>query len=187
MPEATKPDKGVLLLAAASLPDPNFDHTVVLLCEHEDEIGSFGLVLNHLTKARMSDLFEGAMQWDAPIYRGGPVQLDSIHFLHGGLEQDPDAVAVADGVYWGRDFVAVVEALERGLVDSDSLRFFVGYSGWGEFQLNAELSEESWYMAHATAELVFAGDLKNQWRDAFRTLGPDYAVLANFPDDCMLN
>ena len=98
--------------------------------------------------------------------------------FEGGLELE------ADGRLRAED---VVEALERGLVDSDSLRFFVGYSGWGEFQLNAELSEESWYMAHATAELVFAGDLKNQWRDAFRTLGPDYAVLANFPDDCMLN
>ena len=187
MADAIQPAQGVLLLAAASLPDPNFDHTVVLLCDHADDLGTFGLVLNHQTSVTMHDVLEGKLAWNAPLYRGGPVQLDSIHFLHRGTVVDPDAVEVAPGVFWGRNFLAVLEALQQGALAVDTVRFFVGYSGWGAYQLKAELSEASWYLASATDDLVFTEDLKNQWRDAFRTLGPKYAVLANFPDDCMLN
>jgi putative transcriptional regulator len=180
-------DQGILLLAAAALPDPNFDHTVILLCDHDDAVGTFGLVLNHQTNMTMKEVLPDLKKWDAPLFRGGPVQLDSLHFLHGGSEFDPDAVEVADGIYWGRNFMDVLLALEDGRESPEHFRFFVGYSGWGEAQLARELQEESWYLAQANTDLVFAEDVKNQWRRAFRTLGPDYSILSNFPDSCMLN
>jgi len=182
-----QPDRGILLLAAASLPDPNFDHTVVLLCDHADEQGSFGLVLNHRTTVKLRDVIEGEGEWNAPLYRGGPVQLNSLHFLHRGCDQDPEAIELVEGLYWGRDFDSVREAFDKGSADPADFRFFAGYSGWGEQQLSGELKQESWYLAQATAELVFDEDIKNQWRNAFRTLGPDYSILSTFPDNCMLN
>ena len=49
--------KGCLLLSEPYLHDPNFDRTVILLCEHNDE-GSFGLVVNKLSNVLFSDAIE---------------------------------------------------------------------------------------------------------------------------------
>ena len=109
-------DRGVLLLAAAALPDPNFDHTVILLCDHDDAVGSFGLVLNHKTNVTMKQALPHLAKWDAPLFRGGPVQLDSLHFLHQGSTFDPEAIELADGIFWGKNFQNVLSALEDGRV-----------------------------------------------------------------------
>ena len=42
---------GTMLLSAPALLDPNFMHTVVLMCQHDDD-GAFGLVVNRTTEAR---------------------------------------------------------------------------------------------------------------------------------------
>ena len=75
-----KPKTGSLLIAQASLQDPNFGHSVILLCEHEDE-GTFGLVLNHDIGLQMSEITD-IRDWDADVYCGGPVQRNSLHVLH---------------------------------------------------------------------------------------------------------
>ena len=46
--------KGVFLIAAPSLRDPNFRQTVVLLCEHGPE-GALGVVVNRPTAMSISE------------------------------------------------------------------------------------------------------------------------------------
>ena len=93
------PEKGRLLISEPFLPDPNFERTVVLLCEHNDE-GSFGFVLNKPSILRVKEVLEDVLSIDSIVYVGGPVQQDTLHFIHRNSAVEK-AVEIAPNVYWG--------------------------------------------------------------------------------------
>ena len=76
-----KPEKGRLLISEPFLPDPNFERTVVLLCEHNEE-GSFGFVLNKPSILKVGEVMEDLTELENLVYVGGPVQQDTLHFIH---------------------------------------------------------------------------------------------------------
>jgi putative transcriptional regulator len=76
-----KPEKGRLLISEPFLPDPNFERTVVLLCEHNEE-GSFGFVLNKPSILKVGEVMEDLTELENVVYVGGPVQQDTLHFIH---------------------------------------------------------------------------------------------------------
>lgn len=179
---------GTLLVAAPMMQDPNFRRAVILLCEHKVNEGSFGLVLNRPLDVKLGDVMEEFFAYDPQLRLGGPVQRDTLHFLH----RHPDAVdggmALSDGVQWGGDFEAVKALLQGGDVSEGDLRFFLGYAGWSPDQLADEVEEDAWILAPSAADLVFA-DVPDQqlWRAVLRRMGGEYAILANFPDDPRMN
>lgn len=181
-----EPAPGMLLVAAANLHDPNFVRTVILLCEHQNE-GTFGLVLNSVLPVQMSDVVEDLNGWDAPLYKGGPVQENTLHFLHCNANIGIGSNEILPGVFWGGDFDRLNDLLESRKANPDDFRFYVGYSGWGEGQLATEIERESWYLTTATRELVFCRDERNQWRMTLASMGSEYKMLSNFPDDPSLN
>jgi putative transcriptional regulator len=77
--------------------------------------------------------------------------------------------------------------IEQGSVDLNQIRFFVGYSGWGEGQLADEIERDSWYLINGQDDKIFCDDSPNHWRRIVRTMGHEYEILANFPDDPRLN
>ena len=76
-----QPASGILLIADPFLKDPNFMRSVVFVCEHKNE-GSFGFVLNKTYDYTLDELLSGVEDLKIPVYQGGPVQMDTIHFLH---------------------------------------------------------------------------------------------------------
>ena len=100
------PAAGVLLIADPFLKDPNFLRTVVLLCEHK-EAGSFGFVLNKQIEQTLDELISDLEGHRLPVYYGGPVQMDTIHFLHQYPDLIPESVKVSDGIFWGGNFETV--------------------------------------------------------------------------------
>jgi putative transcriptional regulator len=134
---------GILLIADPFLKDPNFLRTVVFLCEHKEE-GSFGFVLNRQYENTLDELIPELEGHKIPVYYGGPVQMDSIHFVHQYPDAIPGGQEVIKGVYWGGDFDAVVNFIKNEKVDNNKIRFYIGYSGWTDNQLNEELTEKTW-------------------------------------------
>ena len=180
------PAPGILLIADPFLKDPNFMRSVVFLCEHKEE-GSFGFVLNKNYDYTLDELVNGLDDLKIPVYLGGPVQMDTIHFLHQYPELIPGGFEITDGVFWGGDFETAVGLIRRGKVDLHKIRFFIGYSGWGSGQLLDELKEKSWVVSEATRKLVFHRKIEEVWKDALIELGGDYEMMINFPIDPQLN
>ena len=179
-----EPAPGVLLVAPPVLSDPNFRRSVVLLCEH-GEAGSFGLVLNHLLTVQLGDVLESLSGRREPLWLGGPVQPSTLHFLHRHGGDIAGAVPVVDGVCWGGDFDDVQRLLRSEA--ADGLRFFLGYAGWIPGQLEAEVEAGGWILARARAAFVFPDDPERLWSAVLRSLGGEYALLANFPEDPRMN
>lgn len=180
------PGPGILLIADPFLKDPNFMRTVVFLCEHQEE-GTFGFVLNRPYEYTLDELVNSAGDLKLPVYYGGPVQMDTIHFLHQYPEEIPGGTEVLKGIYWGGDFETAISLIKSGQVAADSIRFYIGYSGWGTGQLDDELKEKSWLTAKANQKLVFHQEINEIWKDAIRLLGGDYEMMINFPIDPQLN
>ncbi|HRF17027.1 MAG TPA: YqgE/AlgH family protein, partial [Chitinophagaceae bacterium] len=171
-----EPAPGVLLIADPFLKDPNFLRTVVFLCEHKEE-GSFGFVLNRQYENTLDELIPELEGHKLPVYYGGPVQLDSLHFLHQYPELIPGGQEVIKGVYWGGDFEALVNLIKNNEIDEKKIRFYIGYSGWSGGQLNEELQEKSWLTAQATRKIVFHKNADDIWKDALKELGGDYEMM----------
>ncbi len=180
------PAAGILLISDPFLKDPNFMRTVVFLCEHQEQ-GSFGFVLNRKYENTLDELIPDLEGFKLPVYYGGPVQLDTIHFLHQYPEEIPGAVEVLKNIYWGGDFEMVLDMIRKKVIDTDKIRFFIGYSGWGTGQLVDELKEKTWLTVKAVRKLIFHKNHEELWKDSLKHLGGDYEMMVNFPIDPQLN
>lgn len=180
------PKPGVLLIAPPMMHDPNFRRSVVLLCEHTPE-GSFGLILNRPLGVHLAEVIRGIEENEMLIGQGGPVQTDTLHFIHTCGDLVPESIPISEEVYWGGDFDIMKLLIETGQISKKDVRFFLGYAGWSAGQLLDEIEQGGWLVAPGRAPFVFMPDPDALWRSVLRTMGGEYAILANFPEDPRLN
>src|SRR5690606_33036284 len=115
--------------------DNNFKRSAVLVCDYVKAEGTVGFILNKPLDMRVDDLVADFPEFDAEVFFGGPVQTDTIHYLHNVGELLDESTKIVDGVYWGGDFDKLKFLISQGLIEPKNIRFFVGYSGWSEGQL----------------------------------------------------
>jgi putative transcriptional regulator len=184
---ASEPDslRGQLLIASATLLDPNFRRTVVLVTEHNDD-GAMGLVLNRPSPVTVADgvpKLGELVGADELVYVGGPVQPEAVVAL--AEIDDPGATAAMAF----EDVGFLRPDLESDELDGAvrRVRVFAGYAGWSPGQLEVELEEEAWIVEPALADDVFASDPDRLWATVLRRKGGMYAVLARMPEDPSVN
>jgi len=180
------PAPGILLIADPFLKDPNFLRTVILICEHKEE-GSFGFVLNKQIENTLDQLIPDLEGYKFPVYYGGPVQMDTLHFIHQYPDIIPGSFEISKGVYWGGDFEMVVDMIKKQEIKPAKIRFYVGYSGWSSGQLESELKEKSWLTVKGERKLIFHKKIDEIWKDSLKHLGGDFEMMINFPIDPQLN
>lgn len=170
------------MIARPYLGDPNFERGVVLLCEHNSS-GSFGFVLNQTTELFLGDVLEETIYQDIPLHLGGPVEKNTLHFIHRRPDLIEDGSEIMNGVFWGGDFDKVKTLLNINTMRPDDVRFFIGYSGWGGGQLEEELEQESWITSNTNSEFLFNTPPSNFWREILRGMGGEYRSIAHYPID----
>ena len=182
-----EPEKGDLLISEPFLADPNFSRTVILLCEHNEE-GSFGFVLNKPAKVNLNELIEGAGDREDNVYVGGPVQQNALQFIHRKEDLIEGGIEVFEGVHWGGNFDQMLTMMEGNLINSNDIKFFVGYSGWAAGQLKGELEMNSWIISRSVdVDQIFDTDVESLWKEVLNTMGGKFKIVANFPVDPRLN
>ena len=167
--------------------DPNFKRAVVLLTEHNED-GTVGYVLNQRSNLLLKDIIPECPTAEYPIYIGGPVGNDTLHFIHRCNDRLHSGIELSDGIFWGGNFEALKLLVNNNDISTEEIRFFVGYSGWGEGQLDVELQQNAWLIANSfNPELLFLSDEESLWKEVVIALGPKYAHIANFPENPMWN
>lgn len=178
--------KGNLLIAKPFLGDPNFERGVILICEHQSP-GTFGFVLNQITELFLGDVLEETIYQDVPLHLGGPVEKNTLHFIHRRPDIISGGTEIMEGVYWGGDFENLQKLLNLNAIREDDVMFFIGYSGWGEGQLDEELSQDSWIVTDTTSDFLFTTPSDHFWREILRGMGGEYRSIAHYPTDPRLN
>ena len=180
---------GHLLVATPSLLDPNFERTVVLVLD-VDENGALGVVLNRPSTVPVAEVLpDWSMLAASPdvMFQGGPVSTDSalaVAALPPGQESEP--------VGFRRLYAGV------GIVDLDTpteilgsalerMRIFAGYAGWGEEQLAEEIREGSWYVLPSEPGDLFGADPLGLWMRVLRRQPGELAWVSTRPLDPTMN
>jgi putative transcriptional regulator len=170
------------LIAMPTLVDPNFERTVVYVCEHNDK-GAIGLVINRSTDLTLAKLFdkidlklEIAPWKDTPVFFGGPVQTERGFVLHSPAGNYSSSLTVADEIALttSKD---VLEAVASGAGPA-KLLVTLGHSGWGGGQLENEIAQNAWLTVAARAEIIFETPVEQRFDAALKLLGIDSAQLS---------
>lgn len=185
-PEDKIPARGKMLISEPFLPDSFFNRTLVYLTEHTDK-GSVGFILNKTIDIRLSDALEGFAGWNEKLSMGGPVSPETLHYIHTLGDLVPDSVQVSGNIFWGGSIDAIKALIASGRVGKEQVRFFLGYSGWGEGQLEKELEENSWVIGNALPGLVMSYRSADSWKQVLRTMNKRYSIWAEFPDSPEMN
>lgn len=180
------PAKGRLLLSEPFMGDYYFGRAVILLAEHNEE-GSFGVILNKPTSAEFNDVLKDFPEFDAQVYIGGPVETNSLFYIHTLGEQIQGSVKIFNNIYWGGDIDAIKEMILLKMIHPEDIRFYVGYSGWGKDQLKSELKKNSWLVTLAKKSIVFNADPQSMWNNVIDKMGDEYRYWNKFPIDPNMN
>ena len=178
--------KGSLLISEpAVLMDSSFNRSIIYLTEHNSE-GTVGFILNKPTQFLLKDLvFE--IDSSFRVYNGGPVENDNLYFIHTIPHLIPDSIEVNNNVFWGGNYDAVISYLNQGLIKKDEIRFFLGYSGWTEKQLEREIQEKTWTLVNGDSKNIFKIDDASVWKDTLMERGGKYKIWANSPQNPNMN
>ena len=185
-PEDKVPEKGKLLISEPFLPDTFFNRSLIYLTEHNEK-GSVGFIINKSININVTDALEGFPGWNEKLTMGGPVAPDTLHYLHTMGDLIPGSMWMSDNIYWGGDIDNIKELISYGKAGAGDIRFFLGYSGWGEGQLEKELRENSWVIADVAPEIIMKYRKEDSWKMVLRSLKKRYRLWAEFPDSPEMN
>ena len=172
------------LIAMPGLEDEAFAKSVVYLCEHSPR-GAMGLVINKPSDISLKSLFDKvdlplrrADLSDSPVFQGGPVQTERGFVLHEAFvssDIDPSESVYAStmAIPGGLEMTTSKDVLEAISSGAGPQRVLVslGYSAWGEGQLEAELGENSWLTVEADLAVIFDTPVAQRYDQALLLMG----------------
>jgi len=178
--------KGRLLIAEPFMDDPNFKRSVILLTEYNQE-NCFGFILNRALDITVNDVLIDFPDFKAPIYMGGPVEMDNLFYIHTQGDYIEGSKKISDNLYWAGNFDQLKQMVSNNEIFPHEVKFFLGYSGWGYQQLNDEIKFGSWIISDSKESTMDDINNPDLWRNTLQKMGSKYALLSNFPEDPNLN
>lgn len=177
------PRKGRILLSDPFLGDEYFERSVVYLCEHSEE-GSFGFVLNNYIDIQLTQLNEKFPEMMVKLSIGGPVEKETMYFMHTLGDQLKDSLLIDQNIYMGGDFEQLYNEVSVDLLSQNKVRFFIGYSGWSAGQLQNEIKEHAWIVANVDkVDELMDVSIPDLWKHFMNKLGKKYQIMSDFPID----
>ncbi|NLA24895.1 MAG: YqgE/AlgH family protein [Bacteroidales bacterium] len=175
------PQKGRVLIAEPLMPDFLFGRSVILLTDDKNDSHS-GLILNYKSGMKVGEVMSAFDGTDADLYIGGPVDNDVLFWLHEYGDLILDSKHIFGSVYLGGNFDQMLELYKAGIIEENKIRFYLGYSGWDYFQLEAEIEENTWLVAPVDEGFVFS-ESSNLWKRSLDYVDSRYDIWKNFPED----
>jgi len=174
---------GQLLIAMPSLIDPEFSHSVSLICEHSPERGTMSIILNHPLSMTLQELIQQS-SIDTPdhfddhslVRAGGPVGKDHGFILHDSDSQRwPSTIPISSSLsLCASNDILFDIAHNQGPRNCIAV---VGYSGWSPGQLESEIADNYWLTADVDNTFIFNTPTSDQWHHAGKLLGIDLNLL----------
>lgn len=168
------------LIAMPGLDDEAFARSVVYMCEHSER-GALGLVINKPSDINLQGLFDKVALplrrddlTESLVFQGGPVQTERGFVLHECmLEGNETVYASTMTIPGGLEMTTSKDVLEALSTGAGPRRVFVslGYSAWGEGQLESEISDNSWLTVEADLALIFDTPVEQRYDKALLLLG----------------
>ena len=168
------------LIAMPGLEDAMFSRSVIYMCEHSER-GALGLMINKPSDINLKKLFEKVELplhredlTQAPVFHGGPVQTERGFVLHESMMPGNESVyASTMTIPGGLEMTTSKDVLEALSTGNGPRKIFIslGYSSWGEGQLESEISDNSWLTVAADPAVIFDTPVEQRYDKALLLLG----------------
>ena len=176
------------LIAMPGLQDAAFAKSVIYMCEHSER-GALGLVINKPSDINLKKLFEKVElplhREDltlAPVFQGGPVQTERGFVLHESIvvPGHESVYASTMTIPGGLEMTTSKDVLEALSTGYGPRKVFIslGYSSWGQGQLESEISDNSWLTVAADPALIFDTPVDQRYAKALMLLGLESWMLS---------
>ena len=171
------------LIAMPALSDPNFDHSVTYICEHNEE-GAMGILLSRQIELTMAEVLgqmgiEPSSNFDTTlkIHLGGPVQPEHGFVVHSPVGAWESSLQVGEEIALttSRDILSSI-AHDEG---PQHYLIALGYAGWGPGQLEQEMADNAWLSCPADKRILFDVPTDERWGAAAALLGIDLNLLSS--------
>lgn len=164
-----------------SLAGSYFGNTITYLCEHNEQ-GAMGIMVNRPSNLTLADLFDqldiksGGRVIETPVLEGGPVASDRGFILHTSERAFSASLDLGNGLM----LTTALEVLEAIAAGEGPQRYLValGYAGWGDGQLEAEMKDNSWLNCPASQEVLFSTPFEERVEKAAAGLGIDFSLIS---------
>lgn len=183
--------EGKLLIAAPSIVDLRFGHSLVLICEHSKR-GSMGLIINKPNPKLDFSLLLTRLSYHHPgevsalklrqlsqirVHFGGPVDPERGFVIHSeDYPPSPETIILPGGIHV-TSTLDIIEALAIG-EGPHQAALFLGYAGWGAGQLEMEIARSDWLIGDTSSDFIYNGNDKQKWKCAIEMMGIDLARLS---------
>ena len=178
--------QGQLLIAHPLLNDGFFNRSVIYITNHDEE-GTVGFSLNFKTQFMLRDVRPHIKNGNFPIYEGGPVGKNQLFYLHTLGKAIENAYQVDKNIYIGGDFNALLNLIEHNQVKPNQIKFFSGYSGWQQQQLENELERNSWLVRKPNNPHFFSNEAEKLWGLQLSEIKSTYRIFSEFSSDPSAN
>ena len=182
---------GKLLLAMPGMADPRFERAVIALCAH-DENGAVGIGIGHKRSGisfrallRQLDIEPGEAP-DCAVHHGGPVEPGRGFVIHSSDWGGQDTLHVNGETPTGKggELFAMTGTIDvlRAIAEGRGPKQWIaalGYAGWGEGQLDEEMTRHGWFAARTETAILFDTPSDERWAAAFKAEGIDPRLLAS--------
>lgn len=176
-----RPSPGSILIAEPFADDDYFRRSVIFICEHHDR-GSFGFVLNNFLDVDINELSEEPIEIGGRVSVGGPMDINNLYYLHTYGNEVPGSQKVTDLLYLGGDYKTLMRLLKKEKYPENRARFFLGYAGWSEKQLEREIDNKNWAVIYPhDLDDIMDTSRDDIWHNMLEDLGGKYKLFAHFP------
>jgi len=167
--------KNHLLIASKKMNDSKFKESVIVMLEHDKE-GAWGLVVNkpignmplallidasNTTTAEREKLYNIKL----PIFWGGPVNPNEIFILHSKEYKNNNSLKYGD-ISLSRDYKILLDIVKKE--GPENILIILGYSGWGDGQLEGEMEKDHWLLSNIDLDIIFSKNSKKKWKNAYK-------------------
>lgn len=176
-------EPGSILISKPFIDDTKFEKTIILVVEHNKN-GTIGFVINQTTNIELYEILNNIKHNNLKLKNGGPVEQNTLFFIHTYPDLIQNSQKIKDGVFWGGNMEDVIKGLENDEIKSNQIAFFMGYCGWEPNQLQAEIYDGSW--------IIHQIDIKRfnetiDWSQLLIEIDEEYKVWATAPSTCKLD
>ena len=167
--------KDHFLIATKKMNDNRFSKTVIVMFE-SDENGAWGLVINKRLgtmpiallidpSLNTSEEREEMFKKNIPIFWGGPVDVKEIFILHSSEYKSETTKNYGD-ISISQDYNTLLDIAENKGPKKSLV--ILGYSGWGDGQLEGEMERDHWILSDIDLDITFDKDSNTKWNKAYK-------------------
>lgn len=178
--------KAKILIADPFLLGPVFERAVIYLTDHTEE-GAMGFILNQPTDVTVNQAVETLENCKFPVYYGGPVDDNILFYIHTRGDKISQSVEIEEGIFWGGNFNELHDLILNNEVTENEVKFFVGYAGWSEKQLEEELENKTWLVGNFKPKFLFQPQNKDLWNRCLKQTDSDLSLFGKFAHTPSLN